>query len=297
MNPFDLPGPLFLALYIGAFIVALVLQARLRALCRGNAALGRLPRLTPYEAAYLVQGRERAVETALAKLAHDGTIAPAPEAGSFAIQAPLPEGSDPVLQDVYRELQQGRTRLQALSASTPASLQRIEARLQREGLLMADGTPEAACWRRSGTWPLWAVFALGAVKLGVGLSRGRPVGLLVVLLIVTLLVAWFSRGLPRLSARGELVVPELLKRNAALRTTALRRGADLAEADMLLAVALFGSTVLASGALAWVHQAMARPVSSGSSDGGSSDGGGSSCSSGGGSCSGGCGGGCGGCGS
>nr|WP_297351445.1 TIGR04222 domain-containing membrane protein [uncultured Caldimonas sp.] len=302
MNPLDLPGPWFLLLYVVAFGGALVLRRHLRRMCSAGVRLpDRLPKLSPYEVACVVGGRERVMETVLAKLARDGTIAAATQRGRFTVQASLQPGSLPLVGEARDHIQAGWDNMHGLCARASSSLQALETRLQQESVLLAPDSREARCYRRASTWPLWALLAFGTAKLVMGASRGKPVALLAVLLVITFITLLFSRGVPRLSALGAQLVPALTRRNSALGTTVRRRARELSEADLLLAVALFGSTALSAGPLSWLHQSLSAPhvnATNGSSGGGGTcSSGGSSCSSGGGSGCGGCGGGGGGCGS
>lgn len=118
--------------------------------------------------------------------------------------------------------------------------------------------------------------------MGLRLSRGRPVGYLTALLLLTLLLAIMRWAV--IDRRTRAAIERL--DHARTQSARLRRAPTEAETDR--AVALFGTIVLAGSAWAGFHQL--RQASggdvSGGGDGGSSDGGGSS----------GGGGGCGGCG-
>jgi uncharacterized protein (TIGR04222 family) len=76
MNPFDLPGPQFLGLFVvGGFVALLVAVGTKHFL----ASIGKPPadvreRLRPEQLAYLVGGLERAVEAAVAALHHRGAV-------------------------------------------------------------------------------------------------------------------------------------------------------------------------------------------------------------------------------
>jgi hypothetical protein len=96
---------------------------------------------------------------------------------------------------------------------------------------------------------------------------------------------------PFRSRRGDNALRELRSRNMGLRQTVVAKPSRVAPDDLSLAVALYGASVLQTGPLVALRQALRPPPSNNSSSGSSS------CSSGGG-CGGGCGGGgCGGCGS
>ena len=126
--------------------------------------------------------------------------------------------------------------------------------------------------------PLLALIAFGAIKLMVGLSRDRPVGFLVVLLIATAILAVIRwRAIDRCTRAGRAAL-------ARVRQEAERIKAAPTRQEMATAVALFGTAVLAGSAFAPLHTLRAgSSAGSGGCGGGGGDGGG--------------GGGCGGCGS
>ncbi|HYW23447.1 MAG TPA: hypothetical protein VE953_04745, partial [Terriglobales bacterium] len=127
-------------------------------------------------------------------------------------------------------------------------------------------------------------------RLALGMAAGHAVGYLITLLILTGIVALFflfHAPNPR-THRGDRLVRNLRRTNAALRTNAAAAAAGLAGADLALAIGLWGPAVLGGTPLDDVRRLL-RPAGSSGSGGGD---GGSSC--GGGSCGGGCGGGCGG---
>src|SRR5262249_37307681 len=157
-------------------------------------------------------------------------------------------------------------------------------------LLVSDG----AAWAARGVTvlPMVALLVLGLMKINVGVSRGRPVGFLVVLCVLTGIVALaLLIKRPHRSRRGDRALARLKGENAALRHAPRSLSTRVSADDLALAVALFGTAVLVGGPLADLRTALMPPPSAGGGDCGSSCGGG-------GGCGGGCGGGgCGGCGS
>jgi uncharacterized protein (TIGR04222 family) len=129
------------------------------------------------------------------------------------------------------------------------------------------------------TTPYLLLIVFGAIKVDVGLSRDKPVGFLTLLLILTAILALVRFLAVDRRTRGGI---EVLA-DARARSDRLRRAPTPTETGM--AVALFGTMVLAGSDMDGFHTM--RSASSGG-DGGSSssDGGGGGCG----------GGGCGGCG-
>lgn len=168
----------------------------------------------------------------------------------------------------------------------------MRAKLVALGLVL--DAPAARSVAKASALPFWACFALGVTKVGVGLARGRPVGVLVALLVLTAFAAVALRWRPPLRTRlGDRVVAVLRRRHANLRGPRAGAGAR-GGADVALAVALFGGAALVANALPELRSALRyHPAYSASSSGdgsGSSCGASSSCGGGGGGC-GGCGGG------
>lgn len=281
LGPFDLHGAAFLQLYailLGAAAIAGLLIPRwLR------------PEGTPQHVTdpdllgYLAGGSTRFIDTVIVRMLARGQVAVegkrklrilAPAGGHgggagaplmveqavLALSSPAPWGSV--------ALAVGRHRAQ------------IEQRLIERGLWMDHMALRRLRWLQA--LPLMLVFAFGAIKWEIGSLRDRPVGFLSLLLVVTIVLALvrFATADPR--TRGGL---EAL---AAARSASDRVRRAPTNDEMALAVALFGTAVLAGSAHHDFHALRMAAVSgdAGSSDGGSSDGGG------------GCGGGgCGGCGS
>jgi uncharacterized protein (TIGR04222 family) len=166
----------------------------------------------------------------------------------------------------------------ALRRVTDRGAARIEDGLIQRGLLMDRGE-----WLQLGFFavlPLLALMVFGAAKVFVGQSRDRPVEFLLFFLFVTACVV-----AARWSGTDKRTKAGLAVRDDALDSFTRLSQAHTAD-ETGMAVALFGTSILATSELGDFH----RMRSSGSSDGGggSGDGGGDG---------GGGGGGCGGCGS
>ena len=154
----------------------------------------------------------------------------------------------------------------------------VEQALTANGLLMtAKEVSDVRFWQ---TLPYVMLIGFGATKWIIGDMRDRPVGILTGLLFVTLVFAiirWIN--LDRRTHAAHDVLAEARRKSERLKIAPTRD-------EVGLAVALFGTTVLAGSAFAEFHRM--RQASSGNGSG-SADGGDS-----GGGCGGG---GCGGCGS
>jgi uncharacterized protein (TIGR04222 family) len=172
--------------------------------------------------------------------------------------------------------------------------------LERAGLLPDADTRSARLKRL--LLALTTLGVVGAIKIQIGLSLERPVGFLVVMMIVAMAVA-AAISFPRLTARGKATLEDITNLYSGLRTQANSFGPGSGSAELAMCAAVFGVAALAATPFAYAEDPFRRATSSsscgtsagssscGTSDGGSSSGG---SSDGGSSCGGG---GCGGCGS
>lgn len=277
MGPFDLPGPQFLALYAVLLAAAIAFGLIIPQLLRPAGMDG--PVTDEDEMAFLAGGETRLAEAVTATLLASGAIAM--QGKRVAILQPNATTS--------------RAGQAVLALPSPASWNAIAGAVKAEGKqvwhrlaargLMITG-PERSRLRMLQTLPYFLLLAFGAIKLVIGMVRDKPVGFLVALLVVTAVATMLRYGnVDRRTQAGVNAV-----RSARLDADRLRRAPQSEESGM--AVALFGTAVLAGSAFSGLHDM--RTSSSGSSDssGCSSDDSSSGCSSdsGGGGC-GGCGGG------
>jgi uncharacterized protein (TIGR04222 family) len=301
MNPFDLPGPTFLALYVVVLGAALAAAGWLRSSLRGpddGVAVLETARLDPYEVAYLAGGPAQAGDAAVASLYRRGVLDVSGDGSAVFVQADLrADGVHPVERATYdliatRSARETMSALGRRAAELPEFL-RLRERLQDRGLLL---TPEDAFRLRA--YPaafLLAVALIGGIKIAVGLSRQKPVEILSILCGVALITALgFACASAERTRRADSLLEVMRLRRCALLASA-RCGVSTLEAqDIALAVALYGLTTLRGGPMNPLVRVVHPPSSSGSYFAT----GGSSCSSGVGDSGGdsGGGGGCGGCG-
>jgi uncharacterized protein (TIGR04222 family) len=296
MNPFDLSGPEFLGLYgillFLTLVVAVCLRRGLRA--SGDEAPELASQLDPYDIAYLAGKEERAVNAAMANLIHKEVLKANTAERKIEVRDLFAKPEHRLERAVYVAAHgEGGKPIKDVREEVNAVAARPAERLKAMGLLVDDATAWAVRF-----WPTFLVLLLAgfaAVKIAVGLSRGKPVLFLALALAATVAVALvgFARR-PHRSIRGDQLLEQLKEEHAALEYTASRQPAGLAGTDLPLAMGLFGMGVLAAGPLADLRTALKPPVTSGGCGGGCASG----CGGGGGGCGGGgCGGGgCGGCG-
>jgi uncharacterized protein (TIGR04222 family) len=273
LGPFDLTGGPFLVLYIAlllaAVIAGFVIPRQLRPPGRAQSVTD------PDMLAVLSGGKNRFVEAVTARLLARGALGFA-EKDSFTVTTGA----------------HGETaaELRVLALSAPIKFSTIilqladyakpvARKLTGSGLYMSDEEASRVRWWQ--TLPYVLLIGFGTIKLMVGEARGKPVGFLTGLLILTAMCAairWFNLDRRTQAARDAIA-------EAATRHARLKRAPTTGEVGT--AVALFGTGVLAGSAWQNFHR-MRTASNSGSSSGDSgSDGGGSGCG----------GGGCGGCGS
>lgn len=271
LGVFDLTGGPFLALYgvlmIATIIAGFVIPRWLRP--DGNSARA----TDPDEIAYLAGGPLRYVDAVIARMLAAGTIAVEGRNAAQIVAPPvLAAGPERSVLALPTPSPWGRV----MKAVTPHA-RAVDDKLVGKGLLISrDVVQQLRLWQTS---PYILLMLFGAIKWDVGVGRGRPVGFLTALLIVTIVLAVIRFAAVDRRTRGGI---EAL---ASARSSGDRLRRAPTDDEIPLAVALFGTTVLAGSE--WnAYHAMRAASSSGDSGNSSSDGGG------------GCGGGgCGGCGS
>ena len=303
MNPLNLPGPDFLGLYALLAVAAVVAGFLLRRIVEG---FGGVPgaslssSLAPHEFAYLRGGFAAVAEATLATLVRRGAITADDTTDRLVLASPPRAMASTnwlehdFLASLDREASLGAAVMRDRVAAVAARL--VES-LERQGLAFSEEQRRSIGF--AFCLPMVAVLALGVAKIAVGLSRGRPVSILVVFCIVTAFAATAMFGSrPVATAAGRAALRRARVENEALRETASRRTASLSPDDVGMAVGLFGLAAIADPSMQALRRRLHPPPSE--SGGTSGCGSGSSCgSSGGSSCGSGCGGGggCGGCGS
>ena len=271
LGPFDLTGGPFLQLY-GVLLVLTIIAGLI--IPRWLRPEGRAPRHTDTDSlAFLAGGAPRLAETVTARLLATRQLAM--DGGKFL--AGGPGGATPSERSVLALPQPSNWG--AILRAIVGHVDPIRERLIVDGLWMDRWTGlQLRFWQTS---PYFLLLAFGWTKLQIGEARGRPVGYLTLLLVITAALAVIRFALlDRRTRAGQEVLGE-----ARQRAERLRRAP--AEGEAGLAVALFGTVVLVGSTYGDFHRMRT------SSDGGSGGDGGSSGGGDGGGCGGG---GCGGCG-
>ncbi|WP_404339723.1 TIGR04222 domain-containing membrane protein [Sphingomonas sp. MMS12-HWE2-04] len=270
LGPFDLPGGPFLLLY-GALLVCTVILGLL--IPHWLRPEGRAPRRPDTEhLAFLAGGTSRLADAVTARLLATRQLA---IDGKDKFATGGLGGSTPAERSVLALPQPADWG--AIARAIGRHADPIRERLIADGLLM-DGW-SALKLRLWQVTPYLLLLAFGWTKLQIGEARGKPVGFLTLLLVLTAVFAVIRlAALDRKTRAGRELLTE-----ARTRSERLRRAPASGEID--LGVALFGTAVLVGSDWGAFHR-MRTPDSGSSSDSSSSsDGGGGGCG----------GGGCGGC--
>jgi uncharacterized protein (TIGR04222 family) len=267
--PGAIQGPDFIKIYVALGIVAFALMWMFQALF---AAAGRRPELPPntlgpYDLAYLAGGGGRVLATALYRLHQTGRIEIDARGRQATLKAAVPADAPPIERAIADAVAVERLKG---TGSIRRSLELL--RLRLEGLRLLPGAGG-----RSAIWGIALLFVgpvllLGGVRLYFGGMNHRPVGFLVVAMMI-LVFAAVIRTAHAVTPRGWRRAREVVRQ--AQGPTALfgdRSGA-------VMSVALFGVGLESPELRGFVRRQLAQ----------GSDGGGSSCGGGGG-CGGGCGG-------
>ncbi len=305
MNPLNWNGTFFLITYV-PFLVATYIAARIWRWTLNvpfeAPSLAELRGLGPYEVAVL-EDPDSAITAAVGALVHEGGLNF--EEGTLST-GKKPRGSaEPLERAIYAAVAEGVTKPGDLRYAGLEEIQRLEEVLRGKGLLMER--EQAARYKKMPRLLFMGALAAGAAKVVVGMMRDKPVVFLVLILLVGGLVGWVSlSGVPRRTRRGDEALRRLREEHEALRMSASSEGAQptMSGANVAMAVALFGTGMLAYTGVDGLRSYLLPPGSGGgggvgcggdydssydsSSCGGDSGGGDSGC--GGGGC-GGCGGG------
>lgn len=283
MNPFDLRGPQFLLFYalVSLFTIVIVGTLRRRRELEITSDVARLH--DPYAIAYLRGGKTELIRVAVVSLVDRALLVVAGETVSTTSVGRTTQARKRIERDVlaYCTIPRDAADLFESSEFDTAAVE-YELDLAERKLLPDDAMNVI---RRPYFFAAAAVLLFFSItKIAVALSRGRTNVLFLIGLTVVAFVLVWKATFPRMTSRGRKYLDELhnVFESLKVRAATLRPGG--ADADLVLATAVFGTSVLRSSEFAWVKTLFPKAASSTSSCG-------SSCGSSG--CGGG---GCGGCG-
>jgi uncharacterized protein (TIGR04222 family) len=240
----------------------------------------------------LAGGKHRAADTAITSLLRDRVLDLDHMTQSLVVREQRLNATSPLERAVIDMVEtDGDVRRVRIAAAESTS--HIRKRLSELELLMAGGRDRLM--RLVPMSILFAVLLLGVSKVGLGISRGKSVAILVCLCIVTTaacaLFAWPSKR----SRWGSRMLATLQDQNRRARSRSATKSPT--DHELPLGVALFGATALIGTELAYLRQHLEKPpqatIHSGAGSGCGAGGAGCGAGGGGGGCGGG---GCGGCG-
>jgi len=270
-NPINFTGSEFLTFYIFLGVMGIALAAWLRfSLCLVSANTKQQPDLNTYEIAFLAGGNHRLIMAAITSLVKQGYVEVLKE-GKLVVTGKIDAIADPVEKAVAQDILATDGAIEQVFQKSTGMKDSIRSRLEQLGLFPSDAQA-----LKAHIYPSLIVVILlgiGLCKMAVGISRDKPVGLLLICIfgLLVLGAGFFVKPQRQRSRYGEIIFNDLTNRLQHLKT------ANSSDSELVLAVALFGATVLMGDtALADLYQMLTpTAVASSGGDGGSggSDGG------------------------
>jgi uncharacterized protein (TIGR04222 family) len=270
-NPINFTGSEFLTFYIFLVVMGIALAAWLRfSLCLVSGNINQQPDLNTYEIAFLAGGNHRLIMAAITSLVKQGYVEVLKE-GKLVVTGKIDAIADPVEKAVAQDILGTDGAIKQVFQNSTGMKDSIRSRLEQLGLFLSDAQA-----LKAQIYPSLIVVILlgiGLCKMAVGISRDKPVGLLLICIfgLLVLGAGFFVKPQRQRSRYGEIIFNDLTNRLQHLKT------ANSSDSELVLAVALFGATVLMGDtALADLYQMLTpTAVASSGGDGGSggSDGG------------------------
>lgn len=263
-EPWGLSGPQFLGVFVAGMIVALVITMLLRRAVGARSQPDVTEPLTVDEVAYLAGGRRRVVESAIGWLIHHQWVRA--QRGAKLSPVSAREDADPTdlqraaVEEIERTPGVTMPRVRAKLVSHPA-VGRARASLVRRRLVVGGGFGLLALT----ALPVLAVEVVGIVRFVNGVQLGRPVGFLLLLLLVGIVAVV-------LTLRG--ATPWRTSAGQEIHRVATGKGENTYGARLPVLTGTVGAVAL-GGLVAFPNQAIASSFQSSSS--GSGGGSGSSC--------------------
>lgn len=235
-------GPTFLVVYALLAVVALAVAVTLRRSLRaGRAVSADGLHSRPEDVAYLNGGPDLAVYAALSAMHVDGSIA---TAGPSAVGIVRSTGAVSRQASGLQHAIHGAAARPVPRRTLPsgprvaAALAEIRDRLEREGLVLTDEQRQS--YRRP-AFLLLAVLAVGLVRMVAGVSNGRPVGyLLVVLVLVALAALVLTVRVPVRTAAGDVALAAQRNSHQVLSPAMRPSWGAVGAGGAALSVGLFG---------------------------------------------------------
>ncbi len=250
MNPLEMHGPEFLMFFAIAIAAASVLAVVYKSASsriqdvRNN---GSLPELNPWQLAYLRNGSQAVAQTAIVDLAAKKLISGDPLTGRFVANNKTETLQlESIPNAIYRACQMG----DGLRAERATDVIRYECDKIKQSLL-DHGVLQSFEQRVGLTWPgilaFGAVILLGVTKMIVGMSRGKPVEYLILLLILAVALAILLNYTTQLTRRGQLALEKQIDKIKESRFNLQSQPNSSSASSLLDDMLLFGMHPLAVG--------------------------------------------------
>jgi uncharacterized protein (TIGR04222 family) len=275
-DTWGIAGPTFLGLFaVVACVTLIIVLVIRRSLASDDLRQGWEPDAEAL--AFFAGGANHAVMAALARLASEESVVT--QSGALAAVGRPPVGPSALTWAVYQEAQTGaRLRSVASSARVRSALEGIETQLRSAGWLLDIGRRSAI---RATSLLMFAVAALGAVRVLAGSANGKPTGFIAFMALATFLIGLRLLAAPSHNRLADKAVAQLRTRHAYLNPRSRPSMTLYGSAGAAMAVGLFGAEALRASDPAMadelVRQRLAGSSSysdSGSSGCGGGDGGG-----------------------
>jgi len=274
-SPLEFTGSAFLTFYFLLAVLAIAVASSLRSALRLPAPTEAAVSLDTYEAAYLAAGAGRAVDTVLTGFIQKEWVTV--QANALVWQGIETDFSH-ALESAVAEAIAIHGTLSAVRLAAGPSLRTVREQLQSLGLLVK---PAQACQAQLvPALAIAALLGLGAIKIWVGLARGKPVGFLLLMSIgVAIASLGFALQPVQRSRWGDRVLREL-------RAPVAKETMEHNDPQLSWAFALWGIAVLPDAGFAdWKKLLTPVPptdggastISAGDWGGASDSGGGSGC--------------------
>ncbi|MFN7874313.1 MAG: TIGR04222 domain-containing membrane protein [Pirellula sp.] len=218
MNPLEMNGPEFLNLYGLAIFVASTVTLGYRLLfTKPTNNTTKIPELDPWQLAYLRGGPQAVAQTAIIDLAAKNLIFGETVSGRFVAtkntdnprMAPIPNA-------LYRAAQMGEgIRADRTTETIKFECDRIKLSLLELGVLQSVDQRIGLTW--PGILAFGAVFFIGVAKFVVGISREKPVGYLLLLILVCIGLAFILNYSSHLTREGKLALEKEIETIRATR--------------------------------------------------------------------------------
>ena len=254
----------------------------------GQPGDARVPLNDPYQIAYLRGGENEAIRVAAISLIERGLLERCEKNDLLTKGRTAPQMNDPLEQELLRFFHNRRGAHEAFKMNSGHWERVLESRrsaLERAGLMPDAERRKFRAWLA--VLGAAILLSLGAVKVSVGMSRGRPVLFLVLFTVVAVALHLGVMFGYRRTRRGDAALADIRDIFAGLKI------APSGTADLVMLGAVFGMAAMPLAALPYLPDLYPQARKDGNSGSGSGSSCGSSCGGGGG-CGGG---GCGGCGS